>query len=179
MVADGTPIYGITTGFGALDTRKVSAADNRALQCNLLRSHAAGVGRPMAADAVRAMMLVRANVLASGATGVRLETLEALIAMLNRNVVPEVPEAGSVGACGDLAPLAHMALPLIGEGRAGFEDDLLPGAEAMRRAGIALPDISARDGIALINGTEQTTGIGALAALDAQALVAAGTSRRR
>jgi histidine ammonia-lyase len=179
MIADGTPIYGITTGFGALDGAKVSAADNRALQRNLLKSHAASVGAPMARDTVRAMMAVRANVLASGATGVQEATLDALIAMLARDVVPLVPEQGSVGACGDLAPLAHMALPLIGLGRAWHassrqEGALLPGAEAMARAAIALPDIAARDGIALINGTEQTTGIGALALADARVLVAAG-----
>ena len=136
-------------------------------------SHAAGVGNSMWTDQVRAMMTVRANVLASGATGVQLRTLEALIAMLNRGVTPLVPERGSVGACGDLAPLAHMALPLIGLGQAWFEDELYPGAEAMGRAGIALPEIAGRDGLALINGTEQTTGIGAMAALAARGVLAA------
>lgn len=173
MIADGTPIYGVTTGFGALDGRAVSKADNAALQCNLLKSHAAGVGAPMADASVQAMMVVRANVLASGATGVRLATLEALLAMLEHGVVPYVPEAGSVGACGDLAPLAHMALPLIGLGRAKFGGELMSGAQAMQRAGIMLPQIAGRDGIALINGTEQTTGIGALATLDAHRVVAA------
>lgn len=173
MIADGTPIYGVTIGFSALDGRAVSKADNAALQCNLLKSHATGVGAVMPAASVRAMMAVRANVLAFGATGVRLATLEALLAMLERGVVPHVPEAGSVGACGDLAPLAHMALPLIGLGRAWYNGELMPGAEAMRQAAIGLPQIAGRDGIALINGTEQTTGIGVLAVLDAERLVAA------
>lgn len=173
MMAEGHPIYGVTTGFGALDGKAVAAADNRAQQQNLLKSHSAGVGPAMAAEAVRAMMLIRANVLATGLTGVRLQTLEALIQMLNRGVVPVVPEQGSVGACGDLAPLAHMALPLIGAGKAVFAGEVLAGAQAMGKAGIALPDIAARDGIALINGTEQTTAIGGLALVDAVRLVEA------
>ena len=172
LVRRGTPVYGLTTGFGALDSRGVSLADNRAQQRNLLMSHAAGVGRPMADDAVRAMMVVRANVLASGLTGVRPETLAALVAMIDAGVVPIVPERGSVGACGDLAPLAHMSLPLIGLGRARLDGRELSGRQAMRRAGIDLPDLQGRDGLALINGTEQTTGIGALALLDATRLVA-------
>jgi histidine ammonia-lyase len=172
MIADGTPIYGVTTGFGALDGRKVAPEKTRALQINLLRSHAAGVGEPMADDAVRAMMTIRANVLATGLTGVRPATLAALVEMIVRGVVPHVPARGSVGACGDLAPLAHMALPLIGDGRARHGGaNWLPGAQAMARAGIDLPPISGRDGIALINGTEQTTGIGALAIHDAGRLV--------
>jgi len=172
-IAEGAPIYGVTTGFGALDGRKVGRERNRAQQHNLLRSHAAGVGPPMADDAVRAMMAIRVNVLASGATGASPETVDALVAMLNAGVVPRVPERGSVGACGDLAPLAHMALPLIGEGlaRLGSEGEWLPGDEALRRAGIPLPPVEGRDGIALINGTEQTTGIGCLAVHDARRLV--------
>jgi histidine ammonia-lyase len=148
----------------------VAAADNRALQHNLLQSHAAGVGNSMWTDQVRAMMVARANVLATGATGAQLRTLETLIAMLNRGVTPLVPERGSAG---DLAPLAHMALPMIGLGQAWFEDVLYPGEEAMARAGIALPELAGRDGLALINGTEQTTGVGALAALSARGVIAA------
>jgi histidine ammonia-lyase len=175
MMADGIPIYGVTTGFGALDGRPVAALDNATQQRNLLRSHAAGVGPTMAAEAVRAMMLVRANVLATGLTGVKLSTLEALIAMLNAGLIPKVPCGGSVGACGDLAPLAHMVLPLIGQGQAALEPggEWLPGKVAMERAGIPLVDVGGRDGIALINGTEQTTGIGCLAVADAERLVAA------
>jgi len=175
LIAEGRPIYGITTGFGALDGHAVSREQNQALQHNLLKSHAAGVGKPMATDTVRAMMAVRANVLASGKTGVSIETLDGLIAMLIAGVTPEVPEQGSVGACGDLAPLAHMALPLIGLGHARLhEGPWEPGELAMKRAGIDLPAVDGRDGIALINGTEQTTGIGCLAVHDARALVAAG-----
>ena len=173
LVEEGRPIYGLTTGFGALDGRSVSRDATRSSQHNLLRSHAAGVGSPMAADAVRAMMAIRANVLASGLTGVRTATLDALLAMLNANVVPRVPEQGSVGACGDLAPLAHMSLPLIGEGEARIgEGAWQPGAAALAAAGIERPRVEGRDGLALINGTEQTTGIGALAVHDAKRLVA-------
>ncbi len=175
LIERGHPIYGITTGFGALDGVSVTAEQNRAVQHSLLRSHAAGTGAPMAEDAVRAMMAIRANVLASGVTGVSPSALDTLIAMLNAGVTPVVPEQGSVGACGDLAPLAHMALPMLGLGRARLADgDPEPGEAAMRRAGIALPPIEGRDGIALINGTEQTTGIGCLAVHDAQALISAG-----
>lgn len=176
MIADGTPIYGVTTGFGALDGKPVAAADNRAQQCNLLRSHAAGVGAPMSRAAVRAMMAIRANVLATGLVGVQAATLDTLVAMLNAGVTPRVPEQGSVGACGDLAPLAHMALPMIGEGKATLgrgEPEWLSGADAMARAGIPLADLRARDGIALINGTEQTTGIGCLAVSEVRRLVRA------
>lgn len=173
LIADGRPIYGVTTGFGALDGRAVSRERNQAQQHNLLKSHAAGLGAPMADDAVRAMTALRANVLATGATGVHLATLEALLAMLNRGVVPRVPERGSVGACGDLAPLAHMALPLIGAGEAhGGDGQWLPAAGVLDKAGIEPPNIDGRDGIALINGTEQTTGIGCLAVHDARRLVA-------
>jgi len=175
MIADGRPIYGVTTGFGALDGHAVSPEGNRAQQHNLLRSHAAGVGTPLPNAAVRAMMLIRANCLASGLTGVRAATLEALLAMVDRGVVPQVPGRGALGACGDLAPLAHMALPLIGDGRARIAADIdwRPGAEALRTAGIDLPDIAGRDGIALINGTEQTTAVGCLATAEAARLVAA------
>lgn len=173
LVAEGHPIYGLTTGFGALDGCAVGPNRVRNLQHNLLRSHAAAVGAPMAADAVRAMMTIRANVLATGLTGVTVATLEALIAMLNAGIVPAVPGRGSVGACGDLAPLAHMALPLIGEGYVLDEAGRpVPAAAAMAGAGIALAAVGGRDGIALINGTEQTTGIGCLAAHDAAALIA-------
>jgi len=173
LIADGRPIYGVTTGFGALDGRAVSRERNEAQQHNLLKSHAAGVGEPMDDDAVRAMMAVRANVLATGLTGIHRATLDGLIAMLNRGVVPRVPERGSVGACGDLAPLAHMALPLIGTGEAHTGDGRWrAGGEVLSDAGIPLPKIDGRDGIALINGTEQATGSGCLAVHDARRLVA-------
>ncbi|QIE45664.1 aromatic amino acid lyase [Pseudohalocynthiibacter aestuariivivens] len=172
LIDEGRPIYGVTTGFGALDGRKVSRADNHAQQVNLLKSHAAAYGPPMSRDTVRAMMVIRVNALATGQTGVHLATLEALVAMLNAGITPHVPLQGSVGACGDLAPLAHMALPLLGLGRARIGcSDWMDGAAVMQQAGIEPPHIAGRDGIALINGTEQTSGIGALALHDASALI--------
>ncbi len=172
LIADGTPIYGITTGFGALDGRKVGQEESDQLQLNLIRSHAAGVGEPMAADEVRAMMAIRANCLAGGQTGVRPSTLEALLALLEAQVIPRVPRRGSVGACGDLAPLAHMALVLVGEGQARLaEGPWRPGADVLAEVGLAPIRLSGRDGIALINGTEQTTAIGCLAVADARRLV--------
>ena len=172
LIDEGRPIYGVTTGFGALDGRKVSRADNHAQQVNLLKSHAAAYGAPMSRAAVRAMMVIRINALSTGQTGVHLATLQALVSMLNAGVTPQVPLQGSVGACGDLAPLAHMALPMLGLGRAQIGDgDWMDGGAAMQQAGIALPHIAGRDGIALINGTEQTSGIGALALHDASALI--------
>ena len=173
MIADGTPIYGVTTGFGALDGKRVAGVDNEQQQRNLLRSHAAGVGPPMSVAATRAMMLIRANVLATGLVGVQARALETLVAMLNKAVTPRVPERGSVGACGDLAPLAHMALCLIGEGfaKCNGSHDWIPAREAMAQAGIALLSLRGRDGIALIHGTEQTTGIGCLAIAAAKSLV--------
>lgn len=171
LMAEGRPVYGLTTGFGALDGRSIPAELNMAQQICLIRSHAASVGPPMPTDATRAMMLVRANVLASGLCGVSAKALQCLLNMLNHGVTPYVPVRGSVGACGDLAPLAHMVLPILGEGRARINDGpWLPGAEAMAQAGIDCPALTGRDGIALINGTEQTTGIGVLAVADAEAL---------
>lgn len=173
LVKRGTPVYGLTTGFGALDARQVPLEDNRAQQRNLLMSHAAGVGEPMSTDAVRAMLLLRINALASGVTGVQPDTLDALVGMLNAKVHPMVPKQGSVSACGDLAPLAHLMLPLIGLGRAEYEEEILCGSEALGRAGIPEPDLKGRDGLALINGTEQATAIATLVVADAQRLLQA------
>jgi histidine ammonia-lyase len=171
LMADGRPIYGLTTGFGALDGCTIPPELNHAQQHCLLKSHAAGMGSPMNDEAVRAMMVIRANVLASGLCGVAPEVLDCLIAMLNAGMTPYVPVRGSVGACGDLAPLAHMALPMIGLGKARIgEGGWLDGPQAMAQAGIEAPELSGRDGIGLINGTEQTTGIGALAVHDAEQL---------
>ncbi len=171
LVAEGRPIYGLTTGFGALDGRAISPELNRQQQRCLLKSHAAGMGPPMADDEVRAMMVIRLNVLASGLMGIAPDAMQCLTDMLNKGVISHVPSRGSVGACGDLAPQSHMALPMIGLGRAKLGDGAwLPGAEVMDKAGISLPDMEGRDGIAMINGTEQTTGIGCLAAHDASRL---------
>jgi histidine ammonia-lyase len=154
LLAGDEVVYGVTTGFGRFATTRVSAADAEALQRNLLRSHAVGVGEPLAAELVRAMLLLRAHSLALGASGVRPELIDALLALLERGVVPEVPAKGSVGASGDLAPLAHMALPLIGEGFASVGGERLPGAEALARAGLRPLTLAAKEGLALINGTQ-------------------------
>ena len=170
LVAEGRPIYGLTTGLGALDFMPVSASDWSRLQRHVLRAHAAGVGAPMPRDQVRAMMASRANVLARGGSAVHVEVVETLLAMLERDVAPLVPSRGSVGAS-DLAPLAHVALVVAGEGRATFGGELVAGNEAMARAGIPLPELRGRDAVALINGLDQTIGIGALVVHDALRLI--------
>jgi histidine ammonia-lyase len=157
------PVYGVSTGFGPLSDVFVGAADREALQRNLLRSHAIGIGDPIGEVETRATILLRANVLAKGYSGVQPEIIDLLCALLNRGVHPIIPERGSVGASGDLAPLAHLALVLIGEGEARYGGERLPGAEALRRTGLAPAVLKAKEGLALINGTCGMTGIGALA----------------
>ncbi len=168
-------VYGINTGFGALAETRIPHAALGVLQLNLLRSHAAGVGDPLPARAVRASMALRANVLAKGFSGIRRSTLEALIALLNRKVHPLVPSRGSVGASGDLAPLAHLALVLVGEGQATIGDGavVLPGGEALRAAGLAPLELQAKEGLALINGTQPSTAVAALTAAGAERLARA------
>ncbi|MBI4735320.1 MAG: histidine ammonia-lyase [candidate division NC10 bacterium] len=165
------PIYGVSTGFGPLSDVFVGAADREALQRNLLRSHAIGIGDPIGEAETRATILLRANVLAKGYSGVRPEIIDLLCELLNRRVHPIIPERGSVGASGDLAPLAHLALVLIGEGEARYRGERLPGAEALRRAGLAPITLKAKEGLALINGTCGMTGMGALAVNRAERLV--------
>jgi histidine ammonia-lyase len=165
------PIYGVSTGFGPLSDVFVGPADREALQRNLLRSHAIGIGDPIGDAETRATILLRANVLAKGHSGVRPEIIELLCELLNRGVHPIIPERGSVGASGDLAPLAHLALVLIGEGEARLGGERLPGAEALRRAGLSPVTLKAKEGLALINGTCGLTGIGALALNRAERLV--------
>jgi len=164
------PIYGVSTGFGPLSDVFVGAADREALQRNLLRSHAIGIGDPIGEAETRATILLRANVLAKGYSGVRPEIIDLLCELLNRGVHPIIPERGSVGASGDLAPLAHLALVLIGEGEARHGGERLPGTEALRRAGLAPITLKAKEGLALINGTCGMTGIGALAFIRAERL---------
>ena len=173
--AGDTPIYGINTGFGSLAEVKIPLNALGELQRNLLRSHAAGVGEPLPARAVRAMMALRANVLAKGYSGIRRATLERLIDALNARVHPVVPSRGSVGASGDLAPLAHLSLVLIGEGSATVGDDpaALGGAAALARAGIAPATLGPKEGLALINGTQASTAVAALALLGAERLARA------
>ena len=167
--ADGdAAVYGINTGFGNFAETRIDKADLAALQLNLLRSHAAGVGEPLPVRTVRASMALRANVLAKGYSGIRVDTLEALIAMLNRGVHPRVPSRGSVGASGDLAPLAHLALVLVGEGET--LEERLSGAEALQRAGLSPIRLGPKEGLALINGTQVSTAVLALALAGAERL---------
>jgi histidine ammonia-lyase len=174
--ARGTaPVYGVNTGFGSFADVKIAPDALDALQLNLLRSHAAGVGNPLPPRAVRATMALRANVLAKGFSGIRVETLDALIALLNARVHPRVPSRGSVGASGDLAPLAHLALVLVGEGEADGHDGRRaePGAAALARAGLSPVVLAAKEGLALINGTQPSTAVLALAVAASERIVRA------
>jgi histidine ammonia-lyase len=169
------PIYGINTGFGALAETTIPRDALKTLQLNLLRSHAAGVGEPLPPRAVRASMALRANVLAKGFSGVRRETVDQLLELLNRRVHPLVPSRGSVGASGDLAPLAHLALVLIGEGSAtvGGDDRALSGSDALATAGLRPVALEAKEGLALINGTQPSTAVLALALIGGERLARA------
>ncbi len=162
LLADGVIAYGITTGFGAFKDKVIPPDQVERLQYNIIVSHAVGVGAPFDIPTVRAIMLIRANTLAKGYSGIRLATLQLLLEMLNRGVHPIIPEKGSLGASGDLAPLAHMALPMIGEGEALYEGERLGGAEALRRAGLSPIKLAAKEGLALTNGTAVMCAIGVL-----------------
>lgn len=171
IVRDNKVIYGITTGFGIFSSVSISNEDCKTLQRNLIISHSCGAGNKLPTEAVRAIMLLRANALSKGYSGIRLKTLETLIEMINKGVHPIIPEKGSLGASGDLAPLAHMVLPMIGEGEAEYKGKIMPGSEAMKLAGIPLVELVAKEGLALINGTQVMTGIGALAIYDSIELI--------
>jgi histidine ammonia-lyase len=171
MVADGTVVYGVTTGFGDLSSVRIDAADAAQLQLNLVRSHAIGVGEPLPDEVVRGMLLLLANSLSKGHSGVRPELVELLLDLLDRGVLPVVPSRGSVGASGDLAPLAHVAIVLCGEGEATFAGERLAGGEALQRAGLAPVELAAKEGLALINGTHLMAACGALALRDARRLL--------
>lgn len=164
---DGPRVYGVNTGFGALAESPISRADVRTLQLNLVRSHAAGVGDPMPSEVVRAMLLLRAAVLARGLSGVREDVVDLLLAFLDRGVHPVIPWQGSVGASGDLAPLSHLALVLVGEGEAELDGCILPGDRALAATGLAPLVLEAKEGLSLINGTQLMTAVGALAVHDA------------
>jgi histidine ammonia-lyase len=166
-VARGAVVYGVTTGFGSFADVHVPLGRLRELQLNLIRSHAAGVGAPLEEAETRALMLLRANALAKGFSGVRLETLDLLVELLNLRVHPVVPSQGSVGASGDLAPLAHLALALVGEGECVFAGRRLPGAEALRAASLSPIVLEPKEGLALINGTQLATAVGGLAVAEA------------
>lgn len=168
IVEEGRVVYGVTTGFGALSDVVIAPDRLRELQVNLIRSHAAGLGAPLPAAEVRAIVLLRANVLAAGHSGTRPEVVDLLLELLNRRVHPIIPERGSVGASGDLAPLSHLALVLIGEGEAEVDGERLAGAAALVRADLEPVVLEAKEGLALNNGTQVQTGIGALALLRAE-----------
>src|SRR2546430_6649765 len=172
-------VYGVNTGFGKLSDVRVAPDDLRQLQLNLVRSHACGIGEPLSEAEVRAMMLLRANVLALGFSGIRGEVIELLCEMLNRGVHPVVPEKGSVGASGDLAPLAHLAMTVLGEGEAFFGGERISSAEALTRAQLKPLQLEAKEGLALLNGTQGMHAVGGLALLRAQRLAPrAGVSGR-
>ncbi|TFG15547.1 histidine ammonia-lyase [Candidatus Thorarchaeota archaeon] len=170
-VEDGRVVYGVNTGFGNLANVSIDGTELEKLQVNLIRSHSVGIGDPFSLEIVRGMMLLRANALAKGYSGVRIELVETLVQMLNEHVTPVVPEKGSVGASGDLAPLAHMALVIIGEGEAFYGGERFDGKTAMKKAGIKTLTLRAKEGVALINGTQAMTSVGALLVHDALALI--------
>jgi histidine ammonia-lyase len=165
------PIYGVTTGFGKLSDVRIAHDEIQQLQRNLLRSHACGVGEPLRESEVRAAILLRANSLAKGYSGVRPEIIGILLDMLNKAVHPAVPSRGSVGASGDLAPSAHMALVLIGEGEAWYRGERLPGSLALERAGISPIELQAKEGLSLLNGTQFMAAVGGLALIRARNLL--------
>jgi histidine ammonia-lyase len=166
IVENNKVVYGITTGFGKFSDVTISGEDCKELQRNLIISHSCGAGKPFSKEITRTMMLLRANALSKGYSGIRLSTLKTLIEMLNKGIHPIIPEKGSLGASGDLAPLSHMVLPMLGEGEAEFNGSILPGREAMEKAGIETIELTAKEGLALINGTQAMTAVGALAVYD-------------
>ncbi|MBW9157836.1 histidine ammonia-lyase [Clostridium tagluense] len=166
IVDNNKVIYGITTGFGKFSDVTISGEDCKKLQRNLIISHACGTGKSFSNEIVKTIMLLRANALAKGYSGIRLSTLKTLIEMINKGINPVIPEKGSLGASGDLAPLSHMVLPMLGEGSAEFNGEILPGKIAMEKAGLEIVELTAKEGLALINGTQVMTAVGALAVYD-------------
>src|ERR1043165_7773325 len=173
IVAKGAVVYGVSTGFGKLSDVHVPAKELRQLQLNLVRSHACGIGQPLSEPEVRAMILLRANVLALGLSGISLEIIEQLCELNNRKIAPVIPEKGSVGASGDLCPLAHLSLTLIGEGEVFYKGERLPSCEALQRAGLNPVVLEAKEGLALLNGTQAMHAVGALALFRANQLARA------
>jgi histidine ammonia-lyase len=171
LLASGETAYGINTGFGKLASVRISPEQVRDLQVNLVRSHCCGVGAPLGEAETRAMIVLRANALAKGLSGVRPLVVETLCAMLNARVHPLIPSQGSVGASGDLAPLAHLAIVVMGEGRATYKGEILEGGEAMRRAGIAPLALQAKEGLSLLNGTQGMLALLSLALCEADILI--------
>jgi len=171
LISEGRIAYGITTGFGAFKDQLISADEVEKLQENIIFSHAVGVGPLLDAPTVRAMMLIRANTLAKGHSGIRLETLQLLLELLNRNILPIIPSKGSLGASGDLAPLAHMALPLLGIGQVVVDGQTLDAKDALQKAGLQPIKLAAKEGLALTNGTTMMTAMGALLVAAADSLM--------
>lgn len=171
LVASGATAYGINTGFGKLASVRISPQQVQQLQINLVRSHACGVGEPLNEAETRAMMLLRANALAKGLSGIRPEVVKTLCQMLNAQVHPLIPSQGSVGASGDLAPLAHLAQVVIGEGRAKYRGEILDGAQALQRAGIKAVALEAKEGLSLLNGTQGMLALLSLALFEAETLI--------
>src|SRR5580658_124391 len=167
LIESNAPVYGVNTGFGKMASVRISREQIGTLQVNLVRSHACGVGGPLSEAETRAMLVLRANAIAKGFSGVRPVVAETLCAMLNKSVHPVIPGQGSVGASGDLAPLAHLAMVAIGEGEAIFQGRALAGAEAMLAAGIAPLVLEAKEGLALLNGTQGMLALAALALREA------------
>jgi histidine ammonia-lyase len=170
-VGSGAAVYGVTTGFGQLESVRIPPADAAQLQLNLLRSHAVGSGPPLPEEVVRGMLLLLASSLRRGHSGVRPEVVALVLGLLERGVAPVIPSKGSVGSSGDLAPLAHLALVLVGEGEAVLDGETLPGGEALARAGLGAIAPTAKEGLALINGTHLMAAAGALAVRDAARLL--------
>ncbi|KZE38587.1 histidine ammonia-lyase [Bhargavaea cecembensis] len=170
QLKDGRVIYGVNTGFGKLSDVEIPEDDIAQLQLNLIRADVVGVGEPFSKQIVRAMMVLRANALAKGFSGIKEDTLQLLVDMINREVHPVVPCKGSVGASGDLAPLAHIAIVLLGEGRAEYNGEVLPGGEALKRAGLEPVTLQAKEGLALINGTQAMTANGVIGLNEAERL---------
>ncbi len=166
FIEENKVIYGITTGFGKFSDVVISNEETKKLQKNLIMSHSCGVGEPLKEEIVRGVMLLRANALSKGCSGARLSTIKTLIDMLNKGVHPIIPEKGSLGASGDLAPLSHMVLVMIGEGEAIYDGERMSGEEAMNKAGISTIELTSKEGLALINGTQVMTSIGALTVYD-------------
>ncbi|WP_120007513.1 histidine ammonia-lyase [Teichococcus vastitatis] len=169
-IEEGEALYGVNTGFGKLASQRINRDDLLKLQRNLLRSHAAGIGPSLPAPVVRLILALKALSLARGASAARPEVIAQLVALLERNVLPAIPARGSVGASGDLAPLAHLSLVLIGEGEAMLGGDVLPGAEALRRAGLAPLELGPKEGLALLNGTQVSTALALAGLFAAQSL---------
>lgn len=168
QINDGKIVYGVNTGFGKLSDIEIEKEDISKLQLNLLRADAVGVGEPLPTPIVRAMMTMRANALAKGFSGIKEETLQLLVDMINKEVHPIVPCKGSVGASGDLAPLSHIAIVLVGEGKAEYKGEVLSGGEALKRAGLKPVSLEAKEGLALINGTQAMSGVGVVALNEAE-----------